>query len=63
MDFLKEINGIILETKFWNRAKGLIPNLGKIKNIITKINNVNIIGRMNLEFPCSFLDINKLNIK
>ena len=42
---------------------GLIPNLGKIKNIITTTNSVKIIGKMNLGLPFSLLDINKLNTK
>ena len=58
-----EINGIILETIFWNKTIGLIPNLGKIKNIIITTNNVIIIGMMSLALPFSLLDINKLNTK
>ena len=58
-----ERNGIILDVIVWNNTTGLIPNLGKMKNIIIKINNVNIIGIKCLVLPLSLLDINKFNTK
>ena len=58
-----ERNGIILDAIVWNNTTGLIPSLGKTKNIIITIDRVIIIGMMTLALPFSFLDINKLNRK
>ena len=58
-----ERNGIILAVIDWNKATGLIPNLGKIKNNIIKINTVSVIGMTSLALPISLLEINKLKTK
>ena len=55
--------GIILEIIVWNSAKGLSPNLGKIKNKITTIINVNAIGIINFTRPFCLLDIMKFVTK
>ena len=55
--------GITVEIIVWNRAKGLSPNLGKIKNKMPTIINVNAIGIINFTRPFFLLDRIKFVIK
>ena len=55
--------GIILEIIVWTRINGFSPNLGKIKNKIPTIINVDAIGIINFTRLFCLLDIMKFVTK